>query len=109
MADGEAATPKRPRPLTPPEVTAAIQYCLTAGQVVPTKHFREQGFLRHYTVQDAVNALEVGQVSSDPPQWNERMRDWTYKVHGLDLEDDVLTVVVGIGPRKHVVWLVTAY
>ena len=44
-----------------------------------------------------------------PPQWNEHIQDWTYKVHGPDLEGDVLTVVVGIAADRLAVWLVTAY
>lgn len=100
---------RRPPPLTPAEVTETIRRCLMAGTVVPTRHFREQGFLRHYTIQDAISVLQQGEVSSDPPEWSEKVGRWAYRVHGPDREGDVLTVVVGIGPRRDQVWLVTAF
>ena len=109
MAGETPPARSRPDPRTAAEMTAAIRYCLAAGSVIPTKHFRDQSYQRNSTIQDAINVLESGEVSSDPPQWNERMRDWTYKVHGPDLEGDVLTVVVGIAPDRQTVWLVTAF
>lgn len=109
MPDRKLPARKRPRPLTAAEVTAAIRHGLTVGNVIPSKHFRERGFLRNYTLQDAVNVLRCGEVSSIPPQWNERAKGWTYRVHGPDLEGDVLTVVVGVGRSRGTVWLVTAF
>jgi hypothetical protein len=76
---------------------------------VPTRHFKGQAFLRHYTLQDALNVLRWGEVSSEAPEWSERDGRWAYRVHGPDLEGDVLTVVVGIGPGGDQVWLVTAF
>lgn len=99
----------RPPPLTPAEVTETIRRCLTAGSVVPTNHFWDQAFLRNYTIQDAINVLRRGQVSSEAPEWNEKVGRWAYRVHGPDLEGDVLTVVVGIGPDRTWIWLVTAF
>lgn len=99
----------RPSPLAPGEVTETIRRCLTAGCVVPTKHFSGQQYLRDYTIQDAINVLRWGEVSSEAPEWNEKVKRWAYRVHGPDLEGDVLTVVVGIGPMCDCVWLVTAF
>lgn len=109
MPDKPPRATRRPRPLTATEVTAAIQYCLRKGNVIPTKHFRERGFRRNYTIQDAINVLKFGEVSSHAPQWNERAKGWSYRVHGPDLEGDVLTVVVGIGRTRDTVWLVTPF
>jgi len=109
MSDQTPSTPERPQPLTAADVTATIRDCLTAGRVVPTKHFRARGFLRDYTIRDVINVLAFGEVSSDAPQWNEHIQDWTYQVHGPDLEGDVLTVVAGIAADRLAVWLVTAY
>ena len=99
----------RPPPLTPSDVTATIRRCLTSGRIIPSKHFSNQSFQRNYTIQDAVNVLEKGQVSGDAPEWNDKTGHWGYRVHGPDLEGDVLTVVVGIGPQPDQVWLVTAF
>ncbi len=77
--------------------------------MVPTSHFWHQAFLRNYTIQDAINVLRRGVVSSEAPEWNQKVRRWAYRVHGPDLEGDVLTVVVGIGPDRARVWLVTAF
>lgn len=96
-------------PLTSAEVTERIRRCLTAGRIVATKHFSNQRFLRDYTIQDAINVLRWGEVSSAAPEWNDTVKRWAYRVHGPDLEGDVLTVVVGIGPERDRVWLVTAF
>jgi len=42
----------RPPPLSPDEVTETIRRCLTAGMVIPTKHFRDpkQQAERNYTI-----------------------------------------------------------
>lgn len=96
-------------PLTPPDVTATIRRCLTSGRIIPSKHFLNQSYLRNYTIQDAINVLEKGQVSGDAPEWSEKVGRWGYRVHGPDLEGDVLTVVVGVGPDPDEVWLVTAF
>ncbi len=99
----------RPPPLAPAEVTETIRHCLTAGTLVPIRHFSEQSFLRSCTIQDATNVLRWGEVSSEAPEWNEKSGRWAYRVHGPDLEGDVLTVVVGIGPARDQLWLVTAF
>ncbi len=99
----------RTSPLVPAEITETIRRCLSAGSVVPTRHFSEQSFLRNYTVQDAINVLRWGEVSSEGPEWNENAGRWAYRIHGPDLEGDVLTVVVGIGPERGQIWLVTAF
>lgn len=62
----------RPPPLTPAEVAETIRRCLGAGSVVPTRHFSDQAFLRNYTIQDAINVLRWGEVSSEAPGWNEK-------------------------------------
>lgn len=99
----------RPPPLSPDDVTETIRRCLTAGSVVPTRHFRDQAFLRDYTIQDAINVLQWGEVSSEAREWSEKVGRWGYRIHGPDLEGDVLTVVVGIDPDRERVWLVTAF
>ncbi len=100
---------KRPSPLTPTEVTTIIRQCLSEGAVVPFPHFRTRGFQRRFTVQDAVNALRFGEVSTESPEWDEASGAWSYRVHGPDLEGDVLTVVVRIYSPRSRIWLVTAY
>ncbi len=95
--------------LAPADVTETIRRCSTVGRIVPTKHFSGRQFLCDYTIQDAINVLRLGEVSSEPPEWNEKAERWAYRIHGPDLEGDVLTVVVGIGSDRDCVWLVTAF
>ena len=82
---------------------------LEIGQCHSPKHFVDQGFQRNYTIQDAIHVLERGQVSGEAPEWNDKASRWGYRVHGPDLEGDVLTVVVSVGPDPNQVWLVTAF
>ena len=109
MVAKEKTKQQLPLPLTSSDVTATIRRCLTSGRIIPTKHFSDQSFLRNYTIQDAINVLEKGQVSGEAPEWNNDAHRWGYRVHGPDLEGELLTVVVGIGVRRDLVWLVTAY
>lgn len=102
-------TADRPPSLTSAEVAERIRRCLAAGRIVPTKHFSEQRFLRDDPIQDALNVLRWGEVSSEAPEWNDTVKRWACRVHGPDLEGDVLTVVVGIEPERDRVWLVTAF
>jgi hypothetical protein len=104
-----ATSKKRPAHLTRAEVTAIIRQCLSEGAVVPFPHFRSRGFQRRFTVQDAVNVLRFGEVSTESPEWDEVSGAWSYRVHGPDLEGDVLTVVVRIYSPKGRIWLVTAF
>ena len=57
---------KRPDPLTPEQVTEIIRRCLSAGRVIPSKHFRSQEFLRDYTIQDAISVLRWGRCLLGP-------------------------------------------
>ena len=100
---------KRPDPLTPEQVTEIIRRCLSAGRIIPSKHFRSQEFLRDYTIQDAISVLRWGEVSSRAPEWNDILRKWSYRVDGPDLDGDVLSVIVGIGTGHDRVVLVTAF
>lgn len=109
MAGKKPARKDRPPPLSPAEVTAIIRRCLRSGSVIPTKHFVDQGFQRNYTIQDAIHVLERGQVSGEAPEWNDKARRWGYRVHGPDLEGNILTVVVSQGPDPDRVWLVTDF
>jgi len=109
MSDQTPSTPERPQPLTAADVTATIRDCLTAGRVVPTKHFRPEGSYATTPSGMPSTCWPSARYPRMPPQWNEHIQDWTYKVHGPDLEGDVLTVVAGIAADRLAVWLVTAY
>jgi hypothetical protein len=104
-----AGNRKRPSPLSASELTALIRQCSGEGAVVPSPHFRSRGYQRRFTIQDAVNVLRHGTVSSDAPHWDEKSGMWTYLVHGPDLEGDLLTVVIRVHSSRSRVWLVTAY
>lgn len=104
-----ATRKKRPEPLSSSELTQVIRQCVTEGAVAPFPHFRSRGYQRYFTIQDAINVLRYGTVSSDTPQWDEKSEMWTYLVHGPDLEGDVLTVVIRVYSKRSRVWLVTAY
>lgn len=100
---------RRKPPLTPQEVAETIRWVLNGdGSLIPSRHFRERGQQRDFTVQDALLILEHGTVFP-APQWNERMEDWTYDIRDMDAEGEPLTVRIGISPDRRVMILVTAF
>jgi len=84
----------RPQPLSARELTEAIRKCVVEKAIVPTPYFFRRAAQRSFTLQDAINVLRFGEVSTRPAQWNPTSRDWSYVVGGQDLEGDPLNVVV---------------
>ena len=107
QSPGGRQAPKKP-PLNPQQVARAIQVALgPGGFIFLSRHFRERGQERNFTVQDAVVALEGGTVAATA-KWNEKTGTWNYDVHGTDADGEPLTVRIAVEPPRSIV-LVTAF
>jgi hypothetical protein len=104
-----ASQEDRPQPLGAKELTDTIRKCVSERAIVPTPYFFRRAAQRNFTLQDAINVVRFGEVSTQPAQWSATSRDWSYVICGQDLEGDPLNVVVRIHSPEGQVWLITAY
>lgn len=79
--------------MTPVEVRAAIGWILTAGSVVPSVHCRRRMRERRVFMQDIEFCLKRGEPA-ERAVWSEQYSDWKYRMDGLDIEGDPLTLIV---------------
>ena len=97
-------------PLTPTEAYEEIQRLLQQrglGAISFAPHARKRARERHFSTRDVEHVLRTGAVGN--PDWNERSRNWTYRVSGADLDGDDLTVVVALDPAWARITIVTGF
>jgi Domain of unknown function (DUF4258) len=74
------------------EAADLIRHCLSAGRVIPGKHFREELANEGLNILDAHNVLKTGSIFQEPEP-DIRSGDWKYRMEGNDLEGEPLAVV----------------
>jgi hypothetical protein len=80
------------RCLTRAEAADLVRYCLSAGRLIPGKHFREELANEGLDILDAHNVLKTGNIFQEPEP-DIRSGDWKYRMEGTDLEGKPLAVV----------------
>ncbi len=65
------------------EALDLLHHCLEEGEVVPTKHFRDELAKESITFEDAWIVLRSGSIYDEPEQ-DIRMGDWKYRVEGCE-------------------------
>ncbi len=63
------------------EARSQLQWCLEHGEVVPTRHFREELANEHISYHDAHEVLRFGTIF-DPPEENMKTGEWKYRIEG---------------------------
>jgi hypothetical protein len=74
------------------EAVDLVRGCLSAGRVIPGKHFREELANEGLDILDAYNVLRTGSIFQEPEP-DIRSGDWKYRIEGTDLEGKPLAVV----------------
>lgn len=74
------------------EAADLIRHCLSAGRIIPGKHFREELANEGLDILDAYHALKTGKIFQEPEP-DIRSGDWKYRMEGTDLEGKSLAVV----------------
>ena len=74
------------------EAADLVRKCLSAGRVIPGKHFREELANEGLDILDAHHVLRTGSIFQEPEP-DIRSGDWKYKMDGTDLEGESLAVV----------------
>jgi hypothetical protein len=97
----------RPRPLSPTEAYQAIQKLLELRDSISfTEHARRRARERNFTVDDIRRVLINGAVSPRP-HWDERYRNWTYTVSGVDYDNVPLVIVIALEPALGRITIIT--
>ena len=99
----------RPPPLNPIDASKAIRRLLEGGSdaIGFARHARERGRARRFNRRDIEQVLTNGTVGD--PTWDDRFRNWTYRVHGADLDGDDLTVVIALDPAWARITVITGF
>jgi Domain of unknown function (DUF4258) len=74
------------------EAADLVRHCLSAGRMIPGKHFREDLANEGLDILDAHNVLRTGNIFQEPEP-DIRSGDWKYRMEGTDLEGKPLAVV----------------
>lgn len=74
------------------EAAHLVRHCLSAGRLIPTKHFREELANDGLDILDAHNVLRTGNIFHEPEP-DIRSGDWKYRMEGTDLDGKPLAVV----------------
>lgn len=80
------------RRLSRAEAADLVCRCLSAGRLIPGRHFREELAAEGLDILDAYNVLKTGNIFREPEP-DIRTGDWKYRMEGIDLEGKPLAVV----------------
>ena len=99
----------RPPALNAVEAFEAIQNLLEGGSdaISFAGHAHERGRARRFNRRDIEHVLRSGTVGD--AGWNDRFRNWTYRVRGADLDGDELTVVIALDPAWARITIITGF
>ena len=62
-----------------------VRHCLSAGRVIPGRHFKEELANEGLDILDAHNVLRTGNIFQEPEP-DIRSGDWKYRMEGTDLD-----------------------
>ena len=86
----------RPSQLSLEDAKEKILLKLNEGKFELSFHCRYESMpKRNIDETDILNVLETGEIRREP-EWSEEYQNWKYRVDGLDLDDDELTVITVI-------------
>lgn len=80
------------RRLSRADAADMVRHCLSAGRVIPGKHFRDELANEGLDILDAHFVLRTGNIFAEPEP-DIRSGDWKYRIEGTDLEGKPLAVV----------------
>lgn len=72
-----------------------LRYCLEYGNVVPTKHFRQELEAEGLIMADALYVLRTGNIFNEP-EFDVGHQEWNYRIEGTDSEGRRLAVVFSL-------------
>ncbi len=70
-----------------------LRECLEGGEVVPTKHFRDELAAEGLMLSDALFVIAHGGIYNDP-EFDVRHQEWTYRVEGTEPDGKYVAIVL---------------
>lgn len=78
--------------LVPVVAQGVLHDCLEHGNIIPTKHFRDELSNEGLTFDDALHVLRIGQIY-DPGEQDIKTGEWKYTVEGHETDGQWIKIV----------------
>ena len=69
-----------------------VRECLESGEVIPSRHFRDELAAEGLTLSDAMFVIAHGGIYNEP-EFDIRYQEWTYRVEGTEPEGKYVAIV----------------
>src|SRR5579863_8121184 len=89
------------------EAVDLMRRCLESGEVVPSRHFRDELANDNLDMPDALAVLKSGNIY-DAPEPDIRMGEWKYRVEGYAPDGQRLAIVFCFKTRERAI-LITVF
>jgi hypothetical protein len=92
---------------TTQEAVDLLHHCLEEGEVVLSRHFRDELVIERLNIEDAWIVMRSGTVY-EPPELDIRSGEWKWKVEGYEPGGKWLVIVFSFKPIART-FLITVY
>lgn len=98
-----------PKKLSSKEAKTKILQILETGEIIPTwYHAKQRMKQRDVTDDDIKEALTNGEIKR-PAEWDDRYKNWKYRVEGTDIEGAELRVITIIVEQDHLLRILSVF
>jgi len=98
-----------PNKLSFEEAKSKILEILETGEIIPTwYHAKNRMKQRNVMDDDIKEALFNGEIKRDA-EWDDRYKNWKYRVEGTDIEGEDLIVITIIIEKDHQLRILTVF
>ena len=87
----------------------AVRRIAMYGTIWETKHSAVDRGYRNVSQDDILALLEGDWKLAGEPEWDEFHRNWKYKVAGLDIDGDDLTLVIAVNVEMQRIDVITKF
>jgi hypothetical protein len=82
------------RRLSKDDACRQVRDCVVRGDVILTRHFRDELQNEGLAVADAFYVLQHGSVLNEP-EFNPRYQEWNYRMEGIEPDGQPLAIIFG--------------
>ncbi len=107
--DINASAAEKPPALSEDQLRSRVQQIVLHGTVIESWHSRKDRSYRNVSMDDIQHMLRSDWNLAGKPKWSEEHRNWTYKLHGKDLDEDELTLIIAVKDDRVQILVITKY
>ena len=85
--------------MTRPKAASHLRWCLEHGDVVLTRHFRDELANELVSIQDAHDILRLG-IIYDEPEQDSKTDEWKYRVEGYEPAGKWMAIIFSFKTEK---------